>query len=111
MIALLAPLLLKIGIPARFHKAVLLGAAVVMLLAGFGLWLHFHDNAVRKADRNAANAEAVSEAREADERAEKASTGKKNDVEKGNRDAEDAARNSDDPLANGLRCLRDHTAC
>lgn len=56
MIALLAPLLLKVGIPAKLHKAALIGAAVIALLVGFGLWLHFHDNAVRKADRNAAEA-------------------------------------------------------
>jgi hypothetical protein len=101
------PLLLRIGIPARLHKAALIGAAVVALLAAFFIWLAVHDRGVVEADRSASNAKAVTTAREADERAETAATGQSDRIEKGNRDAEEAARNSDDPLADGLRSLRE----
>jgi hypothetical protein len=88
------------------RRALIIGGAAIAILAAFGLWLHMHDKAVVEADRSAANAKAVSTAREADERAQEAGNRKSEDVEDANDRAREAADGSDDPLADGLRSLR-----
>lgn len=83
--------------------------AVALLTVGFLWWLAAEKQKAVIADRNAARAEAVSRAREADERAERASDSTREGIEDGNDRAREAARTSDDPLADGLRSLRPKT--
>lgn len=100
MTGILAGLL---GMP-RWLKIALGAVAVV------GLVFLLHKCAVReavKADRSAANAEAATTARDADERAEEAGNRTTEEVEDGNDRAREAADGSDDPLGDALRSLRD----
>ncbi len=105
------PWLIAKGLSERGARnlAVMAGAvAAVLLLASLaGLWLRFHDRDVIAADRAGSNAKALGTARAADADAAAASDETRNDVEKANDDARDAARGSDDPLGDGLRSLRD----
>jgi hypothetical protein len=99
MIAFLAPLL---GLP-RWLKLVMAGAVLL------GLAFVLHKCAIRdavEADRSASKAEALSNAREADERAETAGNRTRDAIERSNTDAKAAADGSDDPLAAGLDRLR-----
>lgn len=113
MIGFLLPLILKVGIPERFAKpvakGVLIAGAVALIVGAFLVWDHFDDKAAVEADRNASRAEAVSRAREADEGAETAANRTREDIEDGNERAREAARDSDDPLGDGLRSLRTPT--
>lgn len=91
-----------VGLP-RWVK---IAAGVAFLLAAV---LLAHKCAVDKAveaDRSAANAEALSDAREADERAHEAGESTRDAIERSNADAKAAADGSDDPLAAGLDRLR-----
>lgn len=80
---------------------------IVLLLAAFALWLRLHTQAAVQVDRNVSKVEAVSRAREADERAHGAAAGKSKEVSDANERAREAAAGSDDPLGDGLRSLRD----
>lgn len=107
MIALLAPLLLKVGIPAKLHKAALIGAAVVALVAAFLIWLALHDRAV--VNRHEAEREiAAGEAREtaADERVADTITNTRNEEDL--HDAIDTAPTGGtlSPAAHALACER-----
>lgn len=90
----------------RLAKVGLIVAGLLIAAAAFGLWLHLHTMAAVEADRSAAKAEALSIARTADERAHATAAGKSQEVEDANDRARDAARDSDDPLGDGLRSLR-----
>lgn len=94
------------GFPKWARIALVVGAAVALLGAVWGVWLWQHDKGVVAADRAKANASAVSQARTADESAHAASEGKSQEVEAGNADAASSARQSDDPLKAGLDSLR-----
>ena len=82
------------------------------LLAGLvllGLAFLLHKCAVRdavEADRDASKAEALSDAREADERAHGAAETTRDAIERSNTDVKAAADGSDDPLRAGLDRLR-----
>jgi len=81
-------------------------AGIVLLLA---LAFIVHKCAVRdavEADRNASNAAATTTAREADQSAQEAAEGKSTAIEQENDRAKEAARDSDDPLADAMRSLR-----
>lgn len=112
MILLLAKLLIARNPAltlAHARRLVTRGLAVVgvVLLVGAGaLWLHLHTKAAVEADRTAAKLEAVSRAREADERAEAAGNQTREAIEDANDRAREAAAGSDDPLGDGLRSLR-----
>ena len=80
-------------------------AGAVALIAAFIVWDYLDDKAAIEADRNASNAKAAEKARKADNAAHGAADERREAVEEGNRRAEDAARGSDDPLADGLREL------
>jgi|GEM_PF-4956701 hypothetical protein len=80
--------------------------AIVIAAIAFGIWLSGEKQKAVEADRSAGKAEAVSTARTADEAAHGAAQGKSEDIEHGNEQAREAARGSDDPLADALRSLR-----
>lgn len=82
-------------------------AALVVAVIAFMVWLDGQKDAAVRADRGASNAEAQSTAREADTSAHEAAQGKSEEVSDGNERAKAAAADSDDPLADGLRALRD----
>jgi len=107
VIALLAPLLLSLGIPARFHKAALIGAAVVAVIAGFLIWLAVHDRGVvhrHDQEREAAAGEARETA--ADERVTDAVTNAKNEEDLHNA-IDDAPKGGElSPAAHALACER-----
>ncbi|HWK40791.1 MAG TPA: hypothetical protein VNR60_02575 [Croceibacterium sp.] len=116
MIAFLAKLILArnpamtVTYARRLVKLGLLALAVLMLVAaaiGFKLWLNARENSAVKADRAASSTEALSKAREADERAHRAAAGVAGDIETGNKRAVEAAAGSDDPLKAGLDTLRE----
>lgn len=101
------------GVPERFQRLAAIGTAIVAFLALCGLvagaWaliVHRHDKTVIQADRNAANVQAVTTARKADESAQTAAQGKTDEVQHANDNARKAASDSDDPLAAGLHSLR-----
>lgn len=84
-------------------------AIVVLIVAAFTLHRCAVSDAV-EADRSASRAKTVTTARKADEAAHGAVAAKSDTIEQENRDAQDAARMSDDPLATGLRSLRGQRA-
>lgn len=90
----------------RLAKIGLAVVAVVLLVAGFAMWLHFHTKAAVEADRSVSNAKAVTRAREADERAREARDRQTQEVSDANEHAEEAAAVSDDPLRAALDSLR-----
>jgi hypothetical protein len=91
---------------APLGLALIIIMMIGLLVGGFMLWDHFDDKAAVEADRNASKAVAVSKAREADERAQRAATGKSEDIRHGNERAREAASGSDDPLRDALDSLR-----
>lgn len=90
MLAFLTPLLLRIGIPARLHKAALIGAAVVAVLAGAFLALHLHDNSVRKADRAATEAAVAKTALDAERTANRADVARQAEIQANDADTRKA---------------------
>lgn len=94
------------GLP-KWARLTIAGVAGALLIwGGISLWLRAHDKGVAEGDRNAANVEATTTARKADEGAHAASRGKSDEVQHGNENARKAADDSDDPLASGLHSLR-----
>lgn len=91
-----------LGLPRWAHIALGIGA---LLIAALTLHKCAVSNAVR-ADRAVASAAATKTAREADQAAQTAVEAKRAEVEQGNRNAQAAARDSDDPLRDGLNSLR-----
>jgi hypothetical protein len=75
------PLLLSLGIPARLHKAALIGAGVILLVAGAFLALHLHDNSVRKADRAATEAAVAKRALAAERTANRADVARQAEIQ------------------------------
>lgn len=91
-----------LGLPRWAHIALGIGA---LLLAALTLHKCAVSDAV-KADRAETSAAATKTAREADQAAQTTVTAKQADIEQGNRNAEAAARDSSDPLRDGLNSLR-----
>lgn len=83
-------------------KVIQTAALLALLVAGWLVFDHLNDKA---AVREAA-VEAVTTARSADSAADSANDHTRNEVEQANDRARDAANGSDDPLADGLRGLR-----
>lgn len=104
--------LLGLSAPAarRFAPLALIGivlAVLALIVVAFNLWLGGREKAAVEADRSASRAEAVSRAREADERATAASGATREGIEATNAEARAAAAQSDDPLRAGLDKLRE----
>lgn len=104
---MIGPFLLALGIPARLHKAALIGAAVVAVIAAFLIWLALHDRAVidwHETEREAAAGEARETA--ADERLNDALTNARNEEDL--HDAIDDAPKGGElsPAARALACER-----
>lgn len=91
-----------IGLP-RWAQA--LGGAA-LLLAAFGLWLHFHDRAVIAANETKTAQAVATASASAAAAASTAAAATKTEVEQDNAQARDAANRSADPLGDGLRRLR-----
>lgn len=106
----LIPLLASLGVAERFRKPVAYIALAVTVLALLGLlwaiWLHNHDASVieRHEEKITNQVDAVSS--EAAASASAAVDQSRNEVERTNDQARDAASRSDDPLGDGLRSLR-----
>src|SRR6185312_2189434 len=105
----LIALFARAGVPERFQRLVAIVAAIAAFIALCGLvagaWALFfrhHDKQVIQADRNAANVQAVTTARKAEESAQPDAQGKTDEVQHANDNARKAASDSDDPLAAGL---------
>lgn len=83
-------------------------AILAVILAGFLLWLHFHDKGVieRHEEEITQKVDAVSS--DAAASASAAVDQSRNIVEKANEDAREAAADSDDPLKSGLDSIRSH---
>ncbi len=90
----------------RAGKFAAIALAVVLVVAAFMWWLDSQKDAAVRADRAQANAEAAVTTRKADEAAHGAAQGKSDAIQEGTDRAKDAAAQSDDPLAAGLRSLR-----
>lgn len=91
----------------RLVKIGLTVLAVVIAVTAFLVWLGGQKDAAVEADRAAASAEALSKARAADQRAGEVSHATQDRVERENTAARDAAAESDDPLAEMFRKLRE----
>ena len=87
----------------------LLIAAAVLAGGAWG-WLTHHTNAAVVSDRNAASAKVTITARAADQTAAAVVNSTREGIEDANRQARAAADSGDDPLGDGLRSLRNHSA-
>lgn len=87
----------------------LIAIAIVLAAAGAQTvrlsWAQAKIAKMEAAQEKAAR-KAVERAREADDTAGQVSAGRKQQIEEGNERAKEAARNSDDPLRDGLNSLR-----
>lgn len=91
----------------RAGKFAAAGVAVILAVIAFLWWLDSREKAAVERDR----AEAAAEIAESQERAQRASSERveaiRNDTERTNDEARDAARNSDDPLGDAFGKLRE----
>lgn len=91
----------------KLAKVGLIAAAGVLLIASLFLLDWWDDKAAVEQANARATVEAVTKAREADAAADSANDRTRNEVEQANDEARQAADSSADPLAAGLRSLRD----
>lgn len=105
MIGLLLPIIARLGVPERFQK---LAAWVALILAAIALlWLAktIYDRSIIREHEREIVEEVRDKTAKGNAAATEAANATKADVEEGNRRASEAAKESDDPLAAGLREL------
>ena len=90
----------------RAGKFAALALAVVLAVAAFTWWLSNERQEAVEADRAKAAVEVLGKARRADEASSATTTAIQSKVETTNAEVREAARNSDDPLRDGLDRLR-----
>lgn len=106
MIALILPLIARIGVPERFQR---IAAWIGLVMAAVALlWLTktIYDRSVIREHEREIVIEVERKTAKGNAAATEAANATKADVEEGNRRASEAAKDSDDPLRDGLRELR-----
>lgn len=90
----------------RIVKIFMVTIALVVAVIAFMVWLDAREKAAVAANRAFSNTKALSTAREADERAERAGNRTIEEISDANERAKAAADAGSDPLGDGLRSLR-----
>lgn len=90
----------------RLVKIALTALLALIAVVAFLWWLDAREDAAVEADRAQSRAEAISKAREADQRAGEAAQATQDRIEQSNKRARDAAEGSEDPLADMFEALR-----
>jgi hypothetical protein len=98
------------ALPRGAKLAIAAVVGVLLAWALWSLWISHHDAAVIDQHEGKIDAEVERKTGEASEAAADAAATTRSDVERGNDKARGAAAESDDPLADGLRALKEGEA-
>lgn len=95
-----------LALPKWLRNAIYVALGALALWLAFTLWLHFHDRSIIREHEAEITEQVGQKTRAADAAATEASDRTVDDIAAGNQRASEAAKDSDDPLADGLRELR-----